>query len=665
MFSLFINDQEAVISHNTSFKLTRENPMFSSSGDYTLDVTLPLEGCVENLRIFGAIHRREIPLRDALKTKYQFSLQADTISLVGVALIKSITEAEAKVQLVAGNRLFSALAYDEEGAEKYIDELPLGQAYDTLFRQIYPVEAAEQTLERTIELFYRSEALSKFMHSGFPIGVHNDGFGRFGGAECVCYPIYSTTDGDYSNNIYLNLFAKNEVSTSGGRIIGAGEIYEFPLTLTSNSESGKHWQTEVPKTIPRTIAFAPQPYLCVVLERILAIAFNLTLDVQDNALRWDEKLSSLFIANSRITMEYAKTLPHWTVSQFIREIQNFCGVEIQVIGDRVRVVSRSKAYSDESQIIELNDVLAEHTAELDAEEGSADTSTANIGYAWPSIERSLNLPNDIWNRAPIRHISTPDDMLNTIGYTEVDWNAIYITADGRNYAYTDRDRGYFTEINQGGPLIRRTDTRELDIELKIVPCLMDRLPLRYARYQHIAGNIYRFISEGDDRYTRPVLITADTRTANSGASFSLWDAVEEKEQTRNDRDILEVATSNSFTVIDFTAVDGTRLGRSVFSPLGFNYAADPQNKTMLVAGPDASQFNLHADLKHTVGARVPDDFVIDTRVQYAFTFISNQHLDPTAVYHIGTRRFLCVKLEFTITPEGVLPLKTGYFYELA
>ena len=45
MLQLTIGGLPAVLKAGTSIKLTRENPFFSDAGDYTLEVTLPLDGC--------------------------------------------------------------------------------------------------------------------------------------------------------------------------------------------------------------------------------------------------------------------------------------------------------------------------------------------------------------------------------------------------------------------------------------------------------------------------------------------------------------------------------------------------------------------------------------------------------------------------------------------
>ena len=57
MITLLLNNKQAIIKNGTSIKLTRENPFFTGSGDYTLDVTLPLAGCKQNLEVLLLLER--------------------------------------------------------------------------------------------------------------------------------------------------------------------------------------------------------------------------------------------------------------------------------------------------------------------------------------------------------------------------------------------------------------------------------------------------------------------------------------------------------------------------------------------------------------------------------------------------------------------------------
>nr|DAR00166.1 MAG TPA: hypothetical protein [Caudoviricetes sp.] len=130
MIKLIIDGKEAVIKAGTSFKLTRMNPYFEDQGDFTFEVQLPLDGCAENLAIFGALHRAEVGLAGWANKELPMHLIAPPVNVVGVAKVMTVSEAEVKVQLLAGKSAVNDFGKDAEGKDLYIDELDLGLKLD-------------------------------------------------------------------------------------------------------------------------------------------------------------------------------------------------------------------------------------------------------------------------------------------------------------------------------------------------------------------------------------------------------------------------------------------------------------------------------------------------------------------------------------------------------
>lgn len=104
-----------------SFKLTRENPYFTKSDSYTLDVSLPMD-IIENRRLFRNLQRIDAS-KQIQPTDCRLNINNQTI-LQGVAKVMQVNEKSAKVQLIGGNSVINFL--DAEYGE-YIDELPLGE----------------------------------------------------------------------------------------------------------------------------------------------------------------------------------------------------------------------------------------------------------------------------------------------------------------------------------------------------------------------------------------------------------------------------------------------------------------------------------------------------------------------------------------------------------
>ena len=50
--------------------------------------------------------------------------------------------------------------------------------------------------------------------------------------------------------------------------------------------------------------------------------------------------------------------------------------------------------------------------------------------------------------------------------------------------------------------------------------------------------------------------------------------------------------------------------------------------------------------------------------QWIFDFADRIPLDPTALFLIRGRKFLCEKIETSLTDYGIEPVKRGYFYEV-
>ena len=102
MTNLYIDGRQAVLEAGTNIKITAENPLFTDAGTYTLEVNLPLDGCAENQRIFGAIHRPDVLKGELVAKRWDFVLVAPPLHIEGKARISTVDHESVKVQLLAG-----------------------------------------------------------------------------------------------------------------------------------------------------------------------------------------------------------------------------------------------------------------------------------------------------------------------------------------------------------------------------------------------------------------------------------------------------------------------------------------------------------------------------------------------------------------------------------
>lgn len=121
MVEIYINDKQVFPAENQSIKLTRENPYFTNSDSYTLDVTLPMS-VASNREVF---ENRNFFIRTKTFSKMKTRLVVNNVVLLdGSAKITHVTEDDVKVQLLGGNSELNFLSEDEG---YFIDEMELGE----------------------------------------------------------------------------------------------------------------------------------------------------------------------------------------------------------------------------------------------------------------------------------------------------------------------------------------------------------------------------------------------------------------------------------------------------------------------------------------------------------------------------------------------------------
>lgn len=118
MTNIFINNKPAILPEDLSVTLRFENPYFTRTSNYSLDVELPMPA---NYSIFGHINRLDV-------RKQKIILPAKVIIdgkvlLDGSAVLVGMYDRSVKIQLVSGNAEFNILT----NTNVYIDELNLGE----------------------------------------------------------------------------------------------------------------------------------------------------------------------------------------------------------------------------------------------------------------------------------------------------------------------------------------------------------------------------------------------------------------------------------------------------------------------------------------------------------------------------------------------------------
>ena len=625
MRQLYIDGKPAVIKSGSSFKFYRENIYFTNAEGYTFDVTLPLRGCPENLAIFSAIHRPEASLTHLAGRKYPFHFIAPPLDIKGMAIVTEVNESELNVQLLEGASVFNFDKTDALGNDIYIDELELGAAYDITYSGIRYDGAGRGSLWAKI-----ASDESK-LHS-----TYDDSSDK-----CVCFPIYSETSGMLVN------------------------IHDYENFTSRGQEAAFNLSTKFQY-------FAAQPYLLLIIERVLnAIGYNLN---PDNAIAksWQR---NIFIANARNEYYYNRILPHWTVSEFLKEVSTFCGVIFVTEGDTVNAVRKADYYADSANFVVLSDVVNEYTTEIsEEEEGSDDPRTGNVGYDFANVDPMLQLPDEVWEKAQFVELDgdttiTQWALNNNIDTSKSLWLFTDTTKDaGRVFAYMQEDELWFPcEVDHAGPIIRGDKrNRNIDVRLRIVPSLMTMQPIDYV-YPTERGRATK-----EAAFHIPMLkIDAaidkalDTYSVNAAINPNMEE--DENEYSKPER--IEVALFDGSTKEMPTYTDPTGEVVDIIIPLatGIPYARKEGKVAFQTLFSDSNTHErllLKQDIEGGMYQIINSGKKVDTRCRHIFEFLDKVESDIKNVFIIRNRQYACEKIEYSISDRGVEPLKRGYFYEI-
>lgn len=117
MVRLMLDNKEVVIDDTSAIKMTKENPYFTQSGSFSMDVKIPLS-IYENAKFFGNIQRLQSRKRFQMMSAKLFV--DNQCILNGSATVTGVTKETVTVQLFGGN---SDVNFISKYGDLYVDEL--------------------------------------------------------------------------------------------------------------------------------------------------------------------------------------------------------------------------------------------------------------------------------------------------------------------------------------------------------------------------------------------------------------------------------------------------------------------------------------------------------------------------------------------------------------
>ncbi len=659
MIQILLGGKEVIPQSNTSIKLILENPFFTKAGSSTLSIVLPMH-IEQNIKVLGHINRLDYKHK-AITLPASIKVGNKTL-ITGEAVIIEVTEEYVKVQILGGTSLMN---FYNKMEEIFIDELDLGKwgmAYNDI----------TQTAKTAYSLFYKTIWIA-YLTDVTMLG-HEEAIRRmieklFGkNNEWVAFPIYNETSGVMCNDWIV----KQLVDSSNNNI-----FYLGPMDNIFYFDEINNMIFVSPNGYPQ-VRFAVQPYLLPMIERVFK-SLGYTCDL--SYLSKNELFSKIFIACANEKAERNKALPHWTVKDFITQLEYFFGVVFDVDEDKKHINIMRRIDYINRDLVDINKILEEFSISND--DSKSILSTSNVGYE--EVDPFTRLEPWILENAKYKHYATYDDFLKDESsyydgaYTDAYYNAykgyiIVIDDTEEMFVYRKRIEALdftsgMTNVNFFRDRIIKESNSDLDIELKIVPVKLkheyELLVYNSSGIQNLETILQRCKGKKYYMSTLDYSVRRWNEAIDTGEE-NIIECVEdaitgsEDDGIESGKDILPVAINCSayseHLLLDKSIV---RYPKPIVYSLGNH--KDYNGNNIQSYGLNLCEGSPAYSLATEVFAAEP---VVNTDNKYCIKFITKEILNPRYKYLIRNQVYLCEKLEYQINSTGVEKLVTGYFYRL-
>lgn len=668
MIQIFLDGKPAIPRDNANIKLTSENQYFTKSATYTYEVEFPL-AIAENRALFGHINRMDVTKQ---ARKFSASLIVDAVPvLTGTAHITSVSETSVKLQLLGETAAYN---YGNKMEQTYIDTMDLGDWYSVTWPD-EPLPEDHSPRGNTFTVFRRTFGSH---WNDKPYSISKEGLEyqqQLLYGDTLPWTAYPTYNDDDDRRINSQHFMER------------GYLNRDFNTITGFS---RNWRALT--RLDKKYDFCCQPYIWFLCE-LIAKATGYRLSRQDNALYNDPFLKRIFVANTSNSIQVRHCLPHWNVNDWWTQVEQTFGVAMTINQStgHIKLTKRSRHYSSLLQGHCIDNVVDEYTSEMD-DESKFDISSSNVGYADFECNPGERLSEYITNNAIEDFTHADSEALRlwsrSLG-TEV-WDKkykkyIFRCADGHSYIATDGliARGAIREVDMLRDRIVKSDSKDIDIELKFVPCRIDRMDVTYETdgnrnsstlHSGSANTITDFMRALHHTGSSKWIEDRDDEDDDTLDIQAVLTGEEEEKETSSAEDVIYMAMTESRVMEQ--SYNGIRLDDGNNYGCTFTYHLGITSQDIwaglwkegesgeLIRGVSLS-LN-HFDDIDTLGdaATAKGASTIDVNVRHCFRFIADRIPSPDAVFLIRNRHYVCEKIEADITTDGLNKLMTGYFYEI-
>ena len=623
MITCIINGHRAYPISTSSIKVTYANQYVTDDGEYTYDITFPMD-ILANREIFKNVSRFEVAKNIA---KYDdCKLYVDSrIIMSGVGTILSVNQNEVKLQIVGGK---SRIKFNEKLTKHYIDELDLGIADKPGYTVDKGWSQGFKNIQKINDIYRLDDDKSKFL------GVE--------GKWCFV-PVR-----DETNDMIANFVGVDKTK----QFIG----YNAPFIMN----------------------LAVQPNLMHIFRKVVEHE-GYTLNRNDYDCKpWN----LLYIASAYKTRELRKALPHWSSYTFIEEFRKLFNATI-VFDDILKtcsVINASELTTTDSIKIEPMD---EYTTDYDEDGSISTSSTANLEY---NLGGSANrgsyevISKKVFENFENFHseeISLDNQFVSTtLLWSEKKKRQTIIENFGDYYIYVEDENGKKSWKLAGvwSPLIRDKSSEDY-VDLNISPAaqVVEDINFKTGLLEDKYYEKRCLLSIPNDKEPD----SKESDVDDDGFSYtSVQDAIDDESTLDKSEDDKECM--NIFFILPGRVQIGgpnqTSLSwvgnKSRWPQFLTDYRINADYRYSGIADIFYDFYSLSLRKKREIGTTClgslhDNGLRIDNRNCMEIKFKSDEIPDPSKIYIIRNKKFVCAKIEMEVKDDAIEPIYTGYFYMLS
>ena len=630
MITCIINGHKAYPISTSSIKVTYANQYVTDDGEYTYDITFPMN-ILENRVIFKNVSRLEVKKNIAKYDDCKLFCNSQLI-MSGVGTILSVNEKEIKLQIVGGK---SRIKFNDRLTKHYIDEIPFGTADKPGYTVDKGWSQGWKGLQKIKDIYRLDDDKSKFL------GVE--------GKWCFV-PIR-----DETNDMIANFVGVDKTKVFIG--------YNAPFIVNP----------------------AVQPNLMYIFRKVVEYE-GYTLKRNDfDCKPWN----LLYIASAYKTRELRRALPHWSSYTFIEEFRKLFNATIffDDIQKTCSVIKKSELTTADSVAIEP---LDEYTTDYDEDGSFSTSSTANLEY---NLGDSANRDNyeviskKVFENFKIVHSTGTWEPQNQFKGTTQSWSEkqkrqTIIECNGSYYIYVENEDGSKTWQLAGvwSPLIRDSSSDDY-VDINISPAA-----------QVVEDINFKTAIIGEDNYyeKRCLLSIPNDKEPDSkecdvdddGYSYtSVQDAIDDESTLDKSEDDQECM--NIFFIIPGEVQVDTKFSwvraKSRWPKFKTDYRINKEYCGSTEGGfggngggtfKEKYPYSLSICTKSTndvvtLGCLHDNGLRLDNKNCMETKFKSDDIPDPSKIYIIRNKKYVCEKIEMEVKDDAIEPVYTGYFYMLS